>query len=138
MAQRIIATMRIEHVALNVPDAVAMAEWYVRHLGMRIVRKIDTAPHIHFLADASDSTVIEIYTNAADSVPDYGSMHPLRFHVAFAAEDPDAARAALLAAGASFVEEQRFPDGSRLMMLRDPWGLPLQLARRAQPLLPSR
>jgi hypothetical protein len=27
------------------------------------------------------------------------------------------------------------PDGSRLMMLRDPWGLPLQLAKRAKSLL---
>ena len=81
--------------------------------------------------------MIEIYSNAADPVPDYASMDPLRFHLAFAAADPDAARAALVAAGATFVEEQALPDGSRLLMLRDPWGLPLQLCKRAMPLLPS-
>jgi hypothetical protein len=63
-------------------------------------------------------------------------MHPLRFHVAFAAADPDAARAELVAAGATFVDEQSLADGSRLLMLRDPWGLALQLCKRATPLLP--
>ena len=28
-------------------------------------------------------------------------------------------------------------DGSRLIMLRDPWGLPLQLCKRSNPLLPT-
>jgi catechol 2,3-dioxygenase-like lactoylglutathione lyase family enzyme len=130
--------LRIEHVALNVSDAVAMAAWYVEHLGMRVVRKIDTAPHIHFLADASSTVVMEIYSNPVDPFPAYATMHPLRLHVAFAADDPDAAKTALLAAGATFVDEQRLPDGSHLMMLRDPWGLALQLAKRTQPLLPGR
>jgi predicted enzyme related to lactoylglutathione lyase len=72
-----------------------------------------------------------------DPIPDYASMHPMRFHVAFAADDPDAARAELVAAGATFVEEQKLPDGSRLLMLRDPWGLPLQLCKRTTPMLPA-
>lgn len=129
--------LNVEHVACNVAEPVAMATWYVEHLGMRIVRRLAAAPHIHFLADASGRTVIEIYSNAADSVPDYRSMHPLRFHLAFAADDPDAARTALVAAGATFVEEQSQPDGSRLLMLRDPWGLALQLCKRTTPLLPA-
>jgi predicted enzyme related to lactoylglutathione lyase len=62
-------------------------------------------------------------------------MHPARFHVAFAAEDLDAVRAALVAAGATLVDDQTLADGSRLLMLRDPWGLALQLVKRATPLL---
>jgi hypothetical protein len=81
--------------------------------------------------------VIEIYCNAADAVPDYPAMHPLRFHIAFATDDPDGSRAALVAAGATFVDERSLPDGSRLLMLRDPWGVPLQLCKRTQPLLPA-
>ena len=128
--------LNVEHVACNVTDPVAMAAWYVEHLGMRIVRRIPTPPYIHFLADASGRAVIEIYTNpTADPVPDYAAMHPMRFHLAFAAPDPDAARAALVAAGATFVDEQTLADGSRLLMLRDPWGLPLQLCKRTTPLL---
>ena len=127
--------LNVEHVACNVADPAAMAAWYVEHLGMRVVRKISTAPYIHFLADASGRAVVEIYRNAVDPVPDYASMHPIRFHLAFAADDPDTARAALVAAGATFVEEQTLADGSRLVMLRDPWGLPLQLCKRTMPLL---
>jgi len=130
-------TLNIEHVAWNASDAVAMAAWYVEHLGMRIVRKIDTAPHVHFLADASGRVVIEIYSNPADPFPAYATMHPIRFHLAFAADDPDAAEAALLQAGATFVDDQQLQDGSRLIMLRDPWGLAVQLCKRARPLLPT-
>ena len=129
--------LNIEHFACNVADPVAMAAWYVEHLGMRIVRRVQAPPHIHFLADASSRVVIEIYSNGADPIPDYASMHPLRFHLAFAADDPDAVKAALIAAGATFVDEQTLADGSRLLMLRDPWGLALQLAKRTTPLLPG-
>jgi catechol 2,3-dioxygenase-like lactoylglutathione lyase family enzyme len=127
--------LNIEHIACNVADSAAMAAWYVEHLGMRIVRKAAAPPFIHFLADASGRTVIEIYSNAADPVPDYPKMHPLRFHIAFATDNPDASRAALVAAGATAVDDQTTADGSRLIMLRDPWGLPLQLAKRASPLV---
>jgi glyoxylase I family protein len=128
-------SLNVEHFACNVSDPVAMAAWYTQNLGMQVVRKVSAPPHIHFLADANRRVVIEIYSNPADPVPDYKSMHPLRFHIAFAAEDPDAVRTALVSAGATFVEESTLPDGSRLLMLRDPWGLPLQLAKRATPLL---
>jgi catechol 2,3-dioxygenase-like lactoylglutathione lyase family enzyme len=127
--------LTIEHVACNVSNPAAMAAWYVEHLGMRIVRQSSTAPYIHFLADAAGRTVLEIYSNAADPVPDYPAMHPLRFHIAFATTDPDGSRAALVAAGATAVDDQTTADGSRLIMLRDPWGLPLQLCRRATPLV---
>ena len=127
--------LNIEHFACNVSDPVAMAAWYVQHLGMRVLRQNPAPPHIHFLADASGRVVMEIYSNAADPVPDYRAMHPMRFHLAFAAPDPDQARAALVAAGATFVDEQTQPDGSRLLMLRDPWGLPLQLCKRTTSLL---
>lgn len=129
--------LNLEHFACNVSDPTAMADWYVRHLGMRVVRRVPTPPYIHFLADAAGRTVIEIYSNPADPVPDYASLHPLRFHVAFDAPDPDVSRAELVAAGATFVEEQVLADGSRLLMLRDPWGLPLQLCKRTTPLLAS-
>ncbi|HET7221093.1 MAG TPA: VOC family protein [Vicinamibacterales bacterium] len=127
--------LNVEHVACNVADPAAMAAWYVEHLGMRIVRQISAPPYIHFLADTNGRVVIEIYSNPADPVPDYPAMHPLRFHVAFAANDIDRDAAALVAAGATLVDEQTTADGSRLIMLRDPWGLALQLCKRTTPLL---
>ena len=128
-------TLNLEHIACNVPDPSAMAVWYVEHLGMRVARHAGGPANIHFLADAAGRTVIEIYRNADDPIPDYAAMNPLRFHIAFAAADPDAARAALVVAGATFIDERTMPDGSRLLMLRDPWGIPLQLCKRPTPLL---
>lgn len=130
-------SLNLEHIACNVADPEAMGAWYVEHLGMRVVRRPGDPSRIHFLADAAGRAVIEIYCNPADPIPEYGAMHPLRFHVAFASPDPDAARAALVAAGATLVDDRSAPDGSRLLMLRDPWGMPLQLCRRTTPLLPD-
>lgn len=127
--------LNLEHVALNVREPAAVAAWYVEHLGMRIVRQSKDAPYIHFIADAAGRTVLEMYSNAADPIPDYASLHPLRLHVAFATADPDASCAALLAAGAKLVDDQKREDGTRLIMLRDPWGLALQLCKRPDPLI---
>ena len=126
--------MKIEHIAFNVTDPVAMADWYCRHCGLRVVRHIPQPSQTHFLAD-SDSTVLEIYRNPPDQVPDYRNMNPLLFHLALASPDPAADSRRLTAAGATWVDEITLPDGSHLIMLRDPWGVPLQLCKRGNPLL---
>ncbi|MBN2581005.1 MAG: VOC family protein [Pirellulales bacterium] len=127
--------MKLEHVALNVMDPVAMAAWYVEHLGLAIVRQVAEAPYTHFLADSSGTILLEIYNNPPDQIPPYTEMDPLLLHVAFVSVDPEADKVALLAAGATLVEETRLSDGSHLVMLRDPWGLAIQLCKRAMPML---
>ena|SRR5690606_3711941 len=126
---------KIEHIALNVSDPVAMAEWYEKYIGFNVVRKLGPPQHAHFLGDHSGAILLEIYNNPPDSVPDYPSMDPLQLHLALVSNDPDADREDLERGGATFVEEINTPDGSRLVMLRDPWGLPLQLCKRGQPML---
>jgi catechol 2,3-dioxygenase-like lactoylglutathione lyase family enzyme len=127
--------LAVEHIAWNVAEPAAIAAWYVEHLGMRIVRQSAAAPFIHFIADSQDRVVLELYCNDADPIPDYASQHPLRLHLAFATSDPDCSMSTLLAAGATFVSDQTTADGSRLIMLRDPWGLALQLCKRVTPLI---
>jgi glyoxylase I family protein len=127
--------LRLEHVALNVADPRAMADWYVEHLGMRVVRRVEGPPHTRFIADVAGATVLELYENRSARVPDYLHMDPLELHLAFDSRDPDADRDALVRAGATPVSDDRLPDGSRLLMLRDPWGLALQLCARKTPLL---
>jgi catechol 2,3-dioxygenase-like lactoylglutathione lyase family enzyme len=129
--------MKMEHVALNVADPVRMASWYEKHLGFETVRKITTPPHTHFLVESGGGVMLEIYCNPADQVPAYPQMNPLLLHVAFVSANPDADKAALLAAGATLVEEQRLSDGSHLVMMRDPWGLAIQLCKRGTPMLRS-
>jgi catechol 2,3-dioxygenase-like lactoylglutathione lyase family enzyme len=125
--------MKFEHFALNVPDARASARWYVAHLGLRVARTRDDSPYTSFLADDSGRVILEVYSNPAAPYPDYRAAHPLCFHVAFIADDPAAVRARLVAAGATPAYEETLPDGSFLVMVRDPWGVPLQLVRRQTP-----
>jgi glyoxylase I family protein len=129
--------MKLEHVALNVSDPLAMAAWYTKHLGLEIVRGQETAPYTHFLRDSGGTMMIEIYKNPPDQLPDYGKMNPLVLHVAFVTLDPDKDKARLLEAGATGVQDETLGDGSRIIMLRDPWGLAIQLCKRAKPMLRS-
>ena len=126
--------MTIEHLALNVPDPVAFAAWYGTHLGLRVVRHLPQPHQTHFLADEGGG-ILEVYRNPPDQVPDYRAQHHLILHVAFRSADAAADAARLIAAGATPVEEVRPPDGSLIVMLRDPWGLALQLCQRTTPLI---
>lgn len=126
--------MKLEHIAFNVADPVGVAAWYGEHCGLRVVRHIPEPAQTHFLTD-SGSTVIEIYHNPPDQVPDYRSMDPLQFHLALTSADPVADSRRLMAAGATVVDDLQLADGSRLIMMRDPWGLALQICKRATPLL---
>jgi glyoxylase I family protein len=127
--------MKLEHFALNVEAPLEMAQWYVNNLGLRVVKQNTTAPFMTFLADDSGRIMIEIYTNPADEIPPYRQMNPLLVHLAFVSENPASDKDRLLAAGASLEADQRLEDGSHLVMLRDPWGLALQLCKRATPML---
>ena len=126
--------MVIEHIALTVHDPVAFAEWYVEHLGMEIVRRLGPPTHTHFLRDSAGKSMLEVYNNPAVAPPDYAAMDPLTLHVAFVCEDVPGTRARLLAAGATPAAEIVVTEaGDELAMLRDPWGLAIQLANRAKP-----
>ena len=129
------AGLAFEHLAVNVSDPVAVAAWYVDHLGMTIVRRGDPPVSMHFLADAGRRAMIELYSNASAPVDIYRDLHPAQLHLAFTSTDPDADADRLVAAGATLIEHLHNPDGSHLTMLRDPWGLPIQLAKRATPML---
>lgn len=126
--------MHFEHVALNVPDPKAMARWYVDHCAMRIIHYVDGPAQTHFVSDATGRVVLELYANARAPIPDYAHQDPLVLHVAFAVEDVATTKARLIAAGATEVSDELHPDGTRLVMLRDPWGIALQLVQRGVPL----
>jgi catechol 2,3-dioxygenase-like lactoylglutathione lyase family enzyme len=127
--------MKIEHVALQVEDPAAMARWYVAHLGCSIARVGDAPAFIHFLRDGAGTSMLELYRNPRVAVPDYRSMDPMLVHVAFVSADPAADRDRLVAAGATIADDLvRTPAGDELVMLRDPWGVALQLAKRVHPM----
>ena len=128
--------MKIEHTAYQVADPVSVARWYVTHLGMTIKRSQSEPPYMHFLADDGDAVMLEFYNNPTVAVPDYAERHPMIFHLAFQTDDVDATRARLLAAGATPEGDvTTTPGGDQLAMVRDPWGLAVQLLKRKEPMI---
>lgn len=113
-----------------------MAEWYVKHLGFTIARSSGEPSHARFLADTSGSVMLEIYRNPAASVPDYRKTDPLLMHVAYISDNLAADRDRLVQAGAAIVDDlTTTPSGDVIVMLRDPWGVPIQLVKRAEPMI---
>lgn len=129
--------IRLEHVAVNVEDPVEMAKWYCENLGMKIVRKGPPPANMHFISDAGGNMMLEIYHNPPDAVPNYRAMDPLSLHIAFMVDDVEKTRRRLVAAGAAIATDITVTEsGDKLLMLRDPWGVPIQFLKRAEPMLP--
>lgn len=109
-----------------------MVRWYVENLGLTVVRKLeDDARHIHFLGDDTGRVFLELYSNPVAPYPDYAAAHPQVLHVAFYAPDAAAVQARLVAAGARPFSDETLPDGTRLIVVRCPWGIAVQLCQRA-------
>jgi catechol 2,3-dioxygenase-like lactoylglutathione lyase family enzyme len=128
--------VKIEHTAYQVADPVALAAWYVAHLGLRVKRAQTASPFGQFLADDGDAVMLEFYAFPELPLPDYRAMDPRLPHLAFRADDVPATRERLMAAGASPEGDvQTTPAGDVVAMLRDPWGLPVQLVWRRDPMI---
>jgi glyoxylase I family protein len=128
--------MEIEHLGMNVEDPVALADWYVAHLGMRIVSAWDEPLPVRFLADSAGHVMIEVYCNPAAEWLDYSLVNPLVIHLAFSSENVRRDYARLLAAGATPASEPAtLPSGDQIAVVRDPWSFPIQLVQRRQPMI---
>ena len=128
--------VKIEHFALQVTDPVAMADWYVEHIGWSVARSGGPPINGRFLLDNAGSVMLEIYRNPRAAVPDFYAIDPLWIHLALLSVDPAGDRDRLVKAGAQVVDDlSTTPAGDEVVMLRDPWGVPLQLVKRAQPMV---
>ena len=128
--------MKIEHIAWQVDQPAAMTDWYCQHLGFTQKRASDDPFPVRFLADGSGQVMIEVYNNPSLTTPDYASTNPLLMHLALSCDDMSSTIARLLEAGATLASEaSTTPAGDVLAMLRDPWGLPVQLCQRKNPMV---
>lgn len=128
--------MNLEHIGFNVIDPVAAADWYCKNLGMTIARQFGPPANGRFLADKRGKMMLEFYHNPNVAALDYWNVHPMSLHVALNVDDVAAARECLLkAAGKAEGELTTNDDGDVLAFVRDPWGLTLQLLKRAKPML---
>lgn len=129
-------TIILEHIAINVKDPVGMAKWYCENLGMKIIRKGPAPANARFISDLEGNVMLEIYINPPDAVPDYLSMNPLVFHIAFMVDDVKGICQKLISAGATIVDDvTTLANGDEIAMLRDPWGVPIQFLKRAVPMI---
>lgn len=124
--------MVFEHFALNVNNVAAVVAWYVSNVELKVVHQQKELPFMTFLADSSDRVVLELYQKSEETMTNFQSQHPATFHVAFVSENAKKDSERLQQEGAALVEEVSLPDGGLLVMLRDPWGMPLQLCQRAK------
>ncbi|MBT8183220.1 MAG: VOC family protein [Eudoraea sp.] len=122
--------MIFEHFALNLAAVNDVVEWYTTNIGLKIMSNQQEPPFMTFLGDSSGRVVLELYHRPDQKITDFKGQHPLTFHVAFVSEDARTDMERLMKAGATFEEEVNKEDGSVLIMLRDPWGIPLQLCQR--------
>tara|TARA_R110000868_G_scaffold1647_1_gene13239 strand:- start:9319 stop:9699 length:381 start_codon:yes stop_codon:yes gene_type:complete len=122
--------MIFEHVALNVKNIQEIKDWYVANIGLNVVSAQTEAPFMTFFEDSSGRVILELYHRPDEEITNFKSKHPLTFHMAFVSKNAEKDKIRLLDKGASLVEEIKKADGSHLVMLRDPWGMPLQLCQR--------
>ncbi len=125
--------MKLEHVAYQVAEPKAMAEWYCDHLAMTIAHQVED--YCFFLVASDGEGMLEIYNNPAEPVPDWSARTAVEMHIAFWSDDVDADFARLLAAGATeILAPQQLTPTIKHTMIRDPWGTALQLINRAEKL----
>ena len=92
--------------------------------------------NMHFISDTGGNMMLEVYHNPPNAVPDYASIDPLTLHIAFMVDDVKGTCQKLIAAGATVASEITVTEsGDKLAMLRDPWGVPIQILKRANPML---
>lgn len=117
-----------EHFGINVTDKDQTIRWYVQNLGLRVVR--DVPGKMAFLADAGGAVMLEVYQNPNADRLDYAATDPLAFHIAFEVEDPQDCARQLVDAGATVVDPFKRAGDDTMVMLRDPFGMALQLVHR--------
>jgi catechol 2,3-dioxygenase-like lactoylglutathione lyase family enzyme len=127
---------RPEHIAFNVKDPAAIAQWYGTHLGMKIYRKSPPPANTHFIGDSAGNMMFELTTNPGFPLLGYSAFSHMSMHVAFMVDNIKALRDSLLTARATIVEDiTTIPSGDQVLMMRDPFGLAIQFVMRAHPML---
>ncbi len=118
--------MKLEHVAIDVPDAEAFIAWWTENLGFR-----RSAPGSAFLMDDSGTSGLEIYrTGETPAAPDYKAMNAMTLHIAFVSDDVQADVDRLVKAGATLEQLKLENPAFHMAILRDPWGVAIQLCKR--------
>ena len=122
-----------EHFAVAALDTKALAEWYIKLFGLRVVYDNGKQPPT-FLLKAPDGMVIEILPATSGAKTDYSQSAAGFRHLAVTVDDYAAAEAHLREHGITDFIERRETQSSKLLFFRDPEGNILHLMWREKPL----
>lgn len=128
--------MHLDHLALNVSEPQSVANWYVESVGMKVLRRGKSPSNFFSVTDSGRDAAVEFYLDHDHQILDLAEISHMSLHLAFMGDDIDCMKRKLIAGGATMVEDiSKTPSGDLVLMLRDPWGLPIQLVQRVQPML---
>ena len=120
----------IEHIGFVITNPRAAADWYLKNLGFTILRKADDNS-VAFIQETQSGLIFELIGNPDIHPIDMDLTHPLQVHIAIKSDNLVADRQRLVDAGALFVMDCQTSDpDARVCILKDPFGLYLQLAQR--------
>lgn len=125
--------MKIEHIGYTVESPFVMAKWYEKNFDFEIKRTGGNAEDgMVFLSDRN-GTVIEILKSPEVKPISALINNNSQLHMAFKSENPYEDSKKLEACGATFVGKCPVKvEGDVLLMLKDPWGNVIQLAKRGK------
>jgi catechol 2,3-dioxygenase-like lactoylglutathione lyase family enzyme len=122
-----------EHFAIAALDSKALADWYIKLFGMRVVYDNGKQPPT-FLLKAPDGMVLEILPATSGAKTDYSQSAAGFRHLAVTVDDYAAAESHLRAHGITEFIERRETEASKLLFFRDPEGNILHLMWREKTL----
>lgn len=124
--------MIVEHIGFTVSAPKEMAKWYVENLGFIIqFEGGDEKNGMVFVSDENRSTMLELIKSPGVSAASEIIQNNSQLHIALKSENPIEDRKRLEAAGATFVGQTTVKNSKDiLLMIKDPWGNYLQLAKR--------
>ena len=126
----------VDHPSIACYDVEGLAEWYCRHLGMRIIASNDKTPPSMLLGygeSPKDGAMIELMpaTDPGPRPATFTRFQPGIRHVALRVSDFDAAYESLKALGSAFTGDVgQALGGGKTVLFRDPEGNELQIVQR--------
>jgi len=122
------ASVRFEHVAINVENPKKVADWYVKYVGLKIVSE---SKKMIFVGDPDGNFMFELYNKPA-AKGKYSDLNHAAGHVAFATDDAEALAKKMVAGGAKLLKQFNNPVGDTVINMMDPWGNNLQVIHRVK------
>ena len=125
------SSIRFEHIAIDVENPKAVADWYVKYMSLTIISE---SKKMIFVGDPDRHAMFELYKKPDVKVR-FSSLSHDSSHVAFATDDAAGLSKKMVEGGAKILKQFTNPVGDTVINMKDPWGNNLQIIQRIKPKL---